>query len=409
MPWSPRRSAGLLALLLLVCLVATASVTATQTSLVVDQNSTNYLAIAEEDVTQESYESVGVDVSAAVAADAQRLHGEHDKRTFETRYDRAPTPEDRADIAEEEVLRIENNLESIDTERAKLMRAHSNGTMSADRLLYELIRLDAAASQQQASLGRVANTVDDSPDVSLPVRLDQYATNVDGELVLLPSPVMEEVMASKNGTDEHQQIFLQASEEGLVMTTVAGDEFRRQATLRDEYIPNAPDQFDDGDEPRIVVAFQRGAELYPWLFENADGTPSISGFGDSSIYLISADHPHGTTASYVDGATTNVFREHHTGNPESLPVSTTLSNSTAELDVRVELTRPTGPMRVTATTPDGEPLRADITVNGNNVGRTDGNGQLWTVQPSGQFRITAASLGDQVVVESSGDAPATEG
>lgn len=407
MPWSPRRSAGLLALLLLVSLAATASVTAAQSSLVVDENSTNYLSIAEEDVEQESYESVGVDVSAAVAADAQRLHGEYDRRAFETKYERAATAEAQSEIAEEEMLRIENRVEEIDAERAELLQAHSNGTISTDRLLYELVRLDAVASQQQVSIGTVARTVDASPDVSLPVRLEQYVTNANGELVLLPAPVEEQVMASKNGTAQRQRLFVQAGEEKLVMVTVGEDGFTRQATLRDEYVRGAPDQFDSDGEPRIVVAFQRGAELYPWLFENADGTPSIRGFGDSSIYLITAEHPHGTTESYVDGATTNVFREHHAGDPESLPVSATLTDATDEFDIRVELTRPTGPMRVTATTPEGEPLRADITVNGEVVGTTDEDGQLWTVQPSGQFRVTAASLGGEAAVEAGEDTDST--
>ena len=402
MPWTLRRATGLVGALLAVTVLVTAGVTATQPSLVAANNSANYLSIDDADVGQESYESVGVDVSAAVSAETQRFHSEHERRSFERQYEQASDdPEQQEEIAEQATLDVERRLSAIDNEEAELVSGYSNGTVSDDRLLHELVRLDTTATQERQYLRTVEATVEESPDVSLSGRLAQFVRDVDAEPVLLSAPVTEQVGSTMNGTADDRRLYLQASEEGLVMVIVGDSSYTRQAMLRGEYVPNAPDQFDDSTDPRIVVAFQRGAELYPWLFENADGSPSISGFGDSSVYRISADHPHGTTESYVDGSTTNVFREHHSGDPTALPVAATATNETDDHRLRLTLTRPTAPMHVNVTDAAGDPVAANVTVNGQQAGETGVDGQLWTVQPTKPFRVTVTTAdGETVLVRS---------
>jgi hypothetical protein len=108
------------------------------------------------------------------------------------------------------------------------------------------------------------------------------------------------------------------------------------------------------------------------------------------VYLLSPTHEQGQIWSYLSGATREVFHERQTKRPELVPVTDRATNQTADRRLAVATTSPTGPLNVTLADPlTGDPVDAPVLVDGHRVGTTGPDGQLWTVQPEGRFRVTA--------------------
>jgi hypothetical protein len=144
--------------------------------------------------------------------------------------------------------------------------------------------------------------------------------------------------------------------------------------------------------------------LYPWAFANDPSARGARGFGNTSVYRISVDHTHGSLVSYLDGATQNVFREVQRKQLVSIPLDTRVANNTTSLRLQVNTTHESGPMHVEVTRPKtGLPVVSEVTVDGERVGTTDTDGDLWTVRPRGPTRINATTAsGDRVTLRFSG-------
>jgi len=394
MPRSVHASAVLLSVLLVAAVgvgfsTATEHQTDERVSIVASENATNYLSPPSDEVTREEYANATLEVGTAVAVDTQALHARHDQLVFDQQFQRAESEEERVAIVRERADTIETQLGTLDRRHERLLEAYSDGQLTTEELLYHTVRIDAMAQRQRSVMDHARTTASNTPQTSVPFSLEVRFVGLASELVLIPSPVAEPVGTAIDGEADPQTVYVQASDDALVLATLEEDTYLREAVLRNERVPDAPDQFEESDQAAILAAFERGGQLYPWVFENALGDPSIRSFGDSSVYLIEADHPQGRLVTYLDGATTNAFREHHHNQPGAIPVSGTTSATDSGLEVTVETTAPTGPMRVSVTDGSGEPVPADVAVDGQRVDSTDGNGQLWTVQPTGSFEVTA--------------------
>jgi hypothetical protein len=184
-----------------------------------------------------------------------------------------------------------------------------------------------------------------------------------------------------------------------VLAAAEGVEFTRTATLRSARAPDRRDQFEADEGRSAVLALQRGGELYPWAYDNAIGTPQVRGFGNTAVYLIRVDHPQGSIESYLSGGTRDVFHEIQTQRAGQVPVTDTQTTVGSSLNVTVGTTAPTGPMRVTLIQPStGAPLDGTVSIDGEEVGRTGDDGRLYTVQPTGQFRVNASTGTSSVAV-----------
>jgi len=408
MSWSPRTaSLALLVALLAVAVVGTGFVAGQAADgpnedrrpFLAQEESPNYLSPSSEAVTRQEHGTATVDVGTAVTVDSQRLHARHDALTFDERFRAADTEDEKLSVAGETATRINANIETLDRRQARLFRMYSSGNISTSELLGRNARLGAATERQRQRIEHTRRTATATPGVSLPFSLEVRFDSLASEIVLIPNPVGEPVDRAITGTAPPQTVYVRSADDALVLATVNDDgTYLREATLRGERDRGGPDQFQDAEEAAILAAFQRGAELYPWVFENAIGDPSIRSFGDSSVYLVEADHPQGTFSTYLDGATTNAFREHHRNQPNAVPVTGTVASAGSGLEVSVETTAPTGPMRVSTTDADtGDPVAAEVTVDGHAVGSTGSEGQLWTVQPAEPFEVTATTPGNESV------------
>jgi hypothetical protein len=347
-------------------------------------------------VARRTYAQADLDVASAVSVGATRIGGRHAELTLDERLERAGTPSARLAVATDTLAGIERRLDRLDDRQRRLLTAYSEQGVSTRTFLRRLGTVRVAAAQERALLDRVGERAEGSTGLSLPVETQTRVARLRGTLVALPNPVVDRVVAGTTGADDPGTVYLQAASGGFVATTIDDGAYLRQATLRTDRSPGRPNQFTS-----ITVAYDRAGDLYPWVFENAIGSPSLSGFGDSSVYLVEASHPQGDLQAYLDGATRNVFHETQANAPESVPVSLTRTASTERLRLQVNATHATGPMRVTVTRPGGPnatAVDAAVRVNGQRVGTTGADGHLLTLQPAGSFRVNATAGGTNVTL-----------
>lgn len=358
-------------------------------------NATNYLAVGTPD--RQTYAHSDVDVTAAAGMSAERLKRSHADRVFDREFQSADG--DRLSLVRDRVGSAEDRLDRLDARYDTLLDAYSNGSLSRETFLRRVAQLSAETTSVEGHLQHVATRVDESPGTSLSVTLSTRISDLQTEQITLPDPVRQRVQAGLAGRDGSPIVYVGATGDSLVLATVDGEEFTRTATVRDAYAPDQPDEFEEAEGRSVVLALRRGGDLYPWAYDNAIGTPQVRGFGNTAVYLVRVEHPQGSLETYLSGGTRDAFHETQILRAGEVPVTATTSAPTDSLNVTVETTSPTGPMRVSLVQPStGAPLDGAVRVNGEEVGRTGDDGELYTVQPAGQFRVNATTGANSAAV-----------
>lgn len=364
--------------------------TGNSSSVLIDvQNSTNYLSPDAENVTRREYEAATLDVAGAVQGDALRLKGEHRERVLEERLENAS---DGDAVEREAVPAFERSVRDLERQQRQLYRDYSQGRIDTTRLFRELVRLDVAGEQYRD----LVQTVRENGSMSETVEL-RYS-NLDGELALFPSPVVSHI-ESGLATGSRTPLYVQGGNESLVLATVGGDTYVREAVLFSERDRDAPERFGTGGGSEAEDAFDRTRELYPWTMDDSFG-PELRGFGNTSVYRLRASHSHGELQTYIDGATTNPFYEIQEKNPFAVPVTDFTQTTSDGLRLDIQLTSPTGPMRIEVIeTSNLDYENITVSVDGDTVANLSSGDDFYTVQPVGTFEVSAETdAGDEVSI-----------
>ena len=345
-------------------------------------NTTNYL-FPDTGVERRSYTTANVDVGSAVDASATRLESQFRARTLTERLtSQSAESGNRLAVAEAALADAQDRMAALDARQEALFRGYSNGSLSRDQFVRRLAAIEAHATAHGDYLDSLERDTIRYVD-GTPSNFDTRLSMMRAQTVVLPDQMTERVHDALTGTADPFVLYAEGVEDTLVLGTVDGGQFHRQATLRDAY------RLEEENTLTIEGALQRARELYPWVYSGGQGfRPGIDRTGPG-LYRLSADHPQGSLLSYLSGSTADVFHETQTLDPTEIPVYGTVTNGTDGLNLSVTTTTPTGPMRVELTTPGGVPVNGTVLVNGQRVAATGGDGTLWTVRPSGTFRLTA--------------------
>ncbi len=336
-----------------------------------------YLSPDPETVTREEYTELGVDVSAAAAADAQNIRGRHRAAAFTERFDATEEP---AALVASVTDELGARAEALDGQHAQLLATYSDGEISTGRLLRELVRQKAAAAAHRRLVDRVEAAAIGSDTVNGSRAVRERSEALDDEILALESPVTDALADGQ--VDPRSTVYAQAGTDTLVLALTNQTHMQRQATLRDQREKNAPNQFVQQageNENANALAINRAEELYGGD-NGAELSFSLPPF-DATVYGIEGSTIGGSFVGYLDGATTNIFHEKQTVTMSDVPVSGTLTDTSGELSLTVETTTATGPMRVSVTG-GGDPVEgAELLVADQSVGTTDARGQTWVTQP----------------------------
>ena len=334
-------------------------------------------------VANEDYERVTLDVSNAVATDAQRLDGAVEREAYD-QHQATLTGVERDEFETETKDRIAHEVESLDATVQELVQDYNAGSISTQYLLDQLLVVNVAVEEYRSL---AAHVVDDESDLPAPV----YE-----EVVTFDHPVSELLEATATDRDG-LNTYLQTTNDALVVV-VPGEEQLRQATHRGYRDKTEPDRFDG--EP--FSAWPRIQELYP----HADAVSGrIAGPSDDRINTVyefeftnqilrgGEEVSVSDATTYLDGGTAEVFHEIQWFDSPVLADSTTVTEEYDDIEVAINTSIPTGPMKVNVTdAATGDQVDADVYVDGVRidealVGTTE-EGPLWTAQPLGSFDVT---------------------
>jgi hypothetical protein len=362
-----------------------------QATITAVENGTNYLSPTQP--TTEGYEQMSADVSSAASISAQTIHSAHDSQSRSEQLTSAD-PANRELVANNQLGNIEVAFEVLAQRQQELYDAYSNGELSDRELLRSLATLQVEIDSQVENYERAVGVVE--LDIERRSQLETLRHGLTPE-----QPVLTQITETLMTEEDSQVVYLQGSNEGLVVATVSDNQFTRQATVLSERNFDGQDQFrlaqnlsidDEGWATPIGYqeALSRLSELYPWAYSRVRVDP-----GDinqlSRIYDINTANPQGELTTYFDGATRNVFHENQAGPVDAYSIQSVVSNSTDAFTITLGLTHDSGPLRLTVE--DGEQPITDATVqiDGDSVGSTGNDGQLWTVQPRAGFEITVTT------------------
>lgn len=366
---------------------------------VADGNTSNYLELPAGEAAREGSQVHGVDVGVAVAADAEAMAGRYDRAKLDYRIDNANNTQARLARVRAAVDNLSVRATRLREASRNLRESYRSGSISEGLFFARVARIEAAADRETATREGIRVRLEQMGARSQPVYLGVQALQPDVETLSGPASnmLLNRFAGSPNST-AGSSFVRTASGGGYVMSTVEGSRLYREAQIGTDWDRDAVDQFASDEE---VGAFNRArsraAELYPWAI-NHQVEVSSSGFSTTSkLYKVFVAHQHGDLSIYLDGTTTDVFREHQTKHLENTPWDWRQSAVNDGLHLNVSGTNPTGALEVEVTREStGVGVDSDVQIGGTYVGATNVDGRLRTVQPSSSFTVNATADGQSV-------------
>jgi hypothetical protein len=349
------------------------------------ENTTAYLAIPPENVSNATVSGIGLDIGGALAADAAATDSRLLSLTIEKRLSRANTTAEKRVVIRRTGARIERRIDQLRTEQHRAIESYSDGERSTSEFLGTFARIETRSRELRRSIARLETAAASVPGTALDGRsVDSWARNRLVELGLFTSPVRQGVLAALRGSDP-LAVYVEVSETGVVLAAVDNGRYVREAYLPTEREGGPPE-----GPASISAALDRVIEVYSWAWNHSTGVRSAGGPGAGS-YRFTLFHRQGRLSTHLDTESGTVFREVQTKPLRTLPTARAVTASEDGLQVAVNRTYATGPMNVSVTaTGSNEPIDATVSIGDRTVGRTDSRGYLWAISPRGTVNVTVA-------------------
>ncbi|WP_137682965.1 DUF7094 domain-containing protein [Haloarcula mannanilytica] len=352
-------------------------------------NTTNHLSIPASEVQSTTYNRSSLDVGVAVAAGSRELRNDYAATNFEQRFFQRDSEAARDRLVDETLDDIEARQTSLERRNQRAIRQYADGIITATEFLRQRALVDAESRQLGTRLERIRTAAGTAPGYSLSQDQRFRLENNRGVLETYRGPISQRVSAEIAGATEPNAVYLEASSEGYMLSTVADNQYTRETYLGTERDRDATDQFAQTDDSLNAVNTRAG-ELYPWLY--SEQYPAVQTYGRSAIYEIQANHPNGQLTAYLDGGTTNVFFETQHLELTTISRSEVVTNVNQSARIRIQRSFESGPLLVTVTDNSTDSTaNATVRINGKRIGTTGPDGALWTVEPRGEYTVTATT------------------
>jgi hypothetical protein len=338
-------------------------------------NTTNFLSIRIGSAERKDYGQGSVDVGAAISTDVEQLRAQRSEIRFEDAYSEANSSQERRALLRAESDRIETRIGELETRQRQTVSQYNTRRISTKAFLRQLAAINTAAGGLDARLRAMQDRLTDPGfDSEFVQQMWVRIETLRGMLVQFQGPVRDRITHSIHGNESSVSVYVVTSTDGLTISALDDDTYYREAYAGTNRNTSKPDRFTPSQAATAIE------QNYTWATRY--GGPSVSGFGNASIYWSDIRHPHGRLIVYFDGGTKRVFKETQVKSIDTLPTRTK-TNVSAGVELVANTSHPTGPLQVTvrnATT--GEPIQATIRIRqpgDNRVGTTDRDGVLLTL------------------------------
>lgn len=369
-------------------------------------NTTNFLGLPPDDVQTEGFGTVTVDVSAALASETGRLEAAFSRHQLRAAYANANTEVGRSIVLRVARNRVATSVDDLESRERAALEAYNAGELSAREYLRELAVVNARADKFQGvvqELGRLAGQVEEPPVT------ETELARFESRLISVQGPVRDEVGQVLAGEgNQTQRVYLETSSDGIVLATVVGTDtgtkYIREASVARNRWPDAPNSFDDD-----VEVANRLDNLYPWAFA-IENYQRYAIWGDLrlvGVYRITVTHDQGHLTTFFDGGSNTTYMEYQRKTISAIPTRPPVTNISDGLRMQVNRTRTGGPLEVRVVdNATGGPVDSRITIDGEVIGRTGGDGRLWTIGPPARFTVNATTADGTVSVDTFSHRPA---
>ena len=358
--------------------------TADQTTTTPPGNATGTLAIPQSAVARTERQRHQVDIGPAVGFETAATTDTLATGVLKRQIESAGNESQRRARLRAAVGETETAVEALTARNTAAIQAFAAGNSEPKPLLEELVLIGQTADRLRERvnlLQQMAN--DDAPDSSLSARL----STLSYELRMLDGPVRAHAAAVFAAEQPAGQIFVQASEDSIVLSAITDD-----AYLREVLYP------DNRGESETQISADKASEIaadaYPKFWsDRGSGTWSVAGPGSISVVSIS-EIDLGELEAFFDGTTEQAFVEHKRLTLDQFVPTQQTTKVQDGLRVTVDRSYAGGPLRVTVVSDDtGQPVDATVQIAQNGeksqaVGTTDDGRPVWTLTPSGEFTLT---------------------
>jgi hypothetical protein len=367
--------------------------TPASTSAAPGNNTTRRLGL--DGATVENYSSVTLDFAGAMAFSTERVASEYQTTLITVQLEQVQSTDARTAIVEAYLDGVVAEIREIEAEQEAAIRQYHAGEVDAETLLVRLAVVDMHARALQASMRRVQTV---SSPIAIPI--DNRLQAITVELESYESRIRSHVATAATGELKTgaNEIYVSASTDGVVVEMLTDRRYYRNAYRADNRAPDAVDRFDRN----IRVFRDRVRELYPWSTQGSiQRNSQVDTYVARNVYRTTYSHPHGSMAIYVDGGTRDVFHEEQSLVLNRLPRAQAVRSRTANVSVSVTPTTAGSPVLVNVTRPasgnaSATALDAVVRVNGNTVGRTGDDGELWVIAPVGDYQVSVGYDGTTI-------------
>jgi hypothetical protein len=393
----PACLALLLAVAAVVAVAGATSPAASTYGMTAQNDSANYLSVPPSEVTREGTASADLSLGTALATETTDIQIQHDRLSLQRELAVAENRSAKTALIRRTADRIERQQARLRARDATTIASFANGSQSRTAFVRERARVSNEANSLQRFVSSIRSQARTDDSYSLSTTLSGRLASLAGELEGMQGPVSTTVAAAAGGDTQGRMVYAEASDSGYTLAYVTQDAYHRETYLGQERRPNGTSAFADSDQPPLNAAHNRGFDLYPWVTNNSV-SPNSFGLGLSGIYRFSVDFTNGEVTAYLDGATTNAFREAQRQNLVGIPQTSTRRVETDSLALRVNRTFETGPMLVTVTRPGAaRTVNASVSVDGERLGTTGVDGRVWVVEPRNASTVTVQTAANDSV------------
>ncbi|MFC7176812.1 DUF7096 domain-containing protein [Halosegnis marinus] len=294
-------------------------------------NTTARLVLPAGDDRTSDFYTARLDVAGSTAAQTARIHGRYVTVELREEFAAAETDEERRRVVETTATEIDERLTELESRQETALSSYVAGDLSAGGLLRELVAVHTAARALETTVNQLY-TYDRA--VGTPVPPTEIA-RLKSRIIPLQGPVRDRVASALRTEGESARVYVVASGNGLVLSTVAEGDFSTQYVREALYRDGFDDSF--SDRPITLDTFRdRMEELYPWVFGTDPPTDTVLTsepyYLNAGVYGIAINHPQGTVSDrdlvvYYDASTDEVFYEVQRQDVSTLPTRV-LANAT---------------------------------------------------------------------------------
>lgn len=345
------------------------------------ENTTNRLTLPNAGETERVEHGSDLGLGLASTDDALRI--DHELYVLsDGAFDEANTTE-RREMAERAHERIQDRIDELEEREHEAVRSHANGERSTVELTQTLLRSYNEANELEAALDQLENRARRVSGYSLSrneLRADRAVLEA-----YQTQPRTNLAIATQNtqpGTE--YEFALRTTENGYSIATIEDQTYLVETIRFDNRDTTQPDQFQEFE------SFYHSNELYPWASEATGDSPTFHDHSsERHFYWLEYVHDQGNLEVYLDAGTGNVYREIQKLSVDELPITAEDQWSEAGLEITLNETPADGPTEITVReASSGDPQRATISIDGVEIGETDGeDGTLWYVPPTDDYEL----------------------